>query len=103
MSIWWKRKPARAFSRCEAVLLQGHGVIVVEVVDAGDADARLEQRVGDMKADEAGGAGQEDVSGTVDFPSRCNPSRRPTEPCGDQSARTGPCAISACCAANSIL
>ena len=46
----------------EPGLLQGHVVVGVEVVDASDSKARVEQRVRDMEADEAGGAGEEDVS-----------------------------------------
>ena len=48
----------------EAVTLQRDRIVVVEVVDTGDGDALVKQRVGDVKADETGGAGQKDVLGT---------------------------------------
>jgi hypothetical protein len=57
---------AKAVSLCQqrqTVALEGDGIIVVQVVDASDGDALVEQRVGDMEADEAGGAGQEDMLG----------------------------------------
>ena len=46
----------------QPLLLQPRIVIGIEIVDADHALAALEQRRGDMVADEAGGAGDEDDS-----------------------------------------
>jgi hypothetical protein len=42
-------------------LLEGHVVIIVDVVEAGHRIAARQQPRRDMEADEAGGAGDEDV------------------------------------------
>ena len=44
-----------------AVALELHRVVVVEVVDSKDRMAVVQQTTGQMKADEAGGASDEDV------------------------------------------
>ena len=44
----------------EPRLLQRHVVVVVEIVEADDFVAALEQPLGDVEADEAGGAGDEE-------------------------------------------
>jgi hypothetical protein len=48
----------------QAVALEGYGIIVIQVVDPGDSNAQIEQRVGDVKADKSGNAGQENVPGS---------------------------------------
>ena len=42
--------------------LQRHVVVVVEIVEADDLIAALEQQLRGVKADEAGGAGDEEIS-----------------------------------------
>ena len=59
--------PCRAQSRRPVPLQRGR-VIIVEIVDADDAVAAAEQARGDMIADEAGGAGDEQGH---EAPNRC--------------------------------
>src|SRR5690606_31856949 len=57
----------------EPIFLQGNGVIGIEVVDAMDAPAALEQGGAGMHADEPGGAGDEDVAAVGDGIGHLNP------------------------------
>ena len=52
-----------AFEAGEAGALEVDVVVVVEVVEADDFVAAVEQALGDVRADEAGGAGDEDFHG----------------------------------------
>jgi len=56
-----KRKAGQARKRRQARLLQRNVVVGIEVVDAGDARALRKQRARRVHADEAGGAGYQDV------------------------------------------
>jgi hypothetical protein len=57
----------------EAGALEGGIVIVVEVVDADDFHAALEQALGDMHADKTCTAGDQDLQGqySLDIRHRC--------------------------------
>ena len=49
-----------AFEKADARLLQGDVVIGIQIVEADHGFAAVEQRAGDMEADESGGPGHED-------------------------------------------
>ena len=54
-----KALPCAALEPFEPRLLEGRVVIIVEIVDADDLLAAVEQRHGDGRSDEAGDAGDE--------------------------------------------
>ena len=60
MSARWKAKSWVAFELCQPRLLQPHLVIVIQIVDTHDARALRQQRGGDVIADGACRAGQQD-------------------------------------------
>ena len=59
MSSRWKRKPGRSRQPGQPPLFQPRVVGVVQIVDADDLVAGVEQQLGDLRGDEAGTAGDE--------------------------------------------
>src|SRR5690606_8099026 len=79
-----EREVGRAGKPLEPRLLQCRVVVRVQVVEADDAFAAREQRLGDVVADETGGAGDEDHAAPAapllprPMPKYCRPARRTT-------------------------